>query len=136
MEFPGNVQHQIMEELQSDDVIVFIMSRDGKYLSLLGGSNRAFYSDGSQLIGKHYRDVLKEEKAVYFQSLIDTVIETEKPLEKEYELGIADFNNSIAGGPAETQKFHVTILPFRIHSSSPLDRVLWIVRNITEIKRA
>jgi hypothetical protein len=129
MEFPGNLQQQIMEELQSNDVIVFTISRAGKYLSLLGGNNRAFYADGSQLIGKHFHDVLRQEKADYFQSLVDEVIKTEKPLEADYELGISDFDNTIEGGPDSLQKFHATILPFHLGQSTPLDRVIWIARN-------
>ena len=66
MDLPLDLQNRIMEELQADNVIVFVMSDKGEYLSLLGGSNRALYSDGSYLIGKCYKDVLCEEKASYF----------------------------------------------------------------------
>ncbi len=131
MDLPDELQLRIMEELQSDTVIVFIMSDKGRYLSLLGGSNRRFYSDGSKLIGKSYPEVLCEEKASYFQSLIDRVIQTGEVLEVEYNLSLSDFMNTISGGPESIQRFHVTILPFRLKKDDPLERVLWIVRNIT-----
>lgn len=129
MEFPGYVQQQIMEELQSEDVIVFFIGREGKYLSMLGGTNRALFADGSRLIGKTFQEVLNTEKAAYFQSLVDEVIETEQPIEADYTLSISDFDNTLEGGPVTAQKYHATILPFKMASSAPLDRVLWIVRN-------
>lgn len=132
MNYPQDIQQQIIDELLSEDVIVFVMSREGKYLSLLGGSNRSFYSDGINLIGKRYKEVLREEKALYFQSLIDKVVQTEKPLEADYELGVRDFIEKTRNGPAEPQRFHVTVLPFKLIESAPLDRVLWIVRNVTK----
>ena len=135
MDIPADLQQRIMEELQSDNVIVFVMSCEGEYLSLLGGSNRALYADGSFLIGKHYKEVLEEGKAAYFQSLIDKVVSTGSALEVEYELAASDFLSTLAGGPEARQKFHVTILPYRQFESDPLDKILWIVRNITELKR-
>lgn len=132
MDIPLDLQQRIMEELQSDSVIVFVMSRDGEYLSLLGGSNRALYSDGSLLIGKHYKEVLNKEKSDYFQSLIDQVVNTGSALEVEYVLSVSDFLNTIKGGPESVQKFHVTILPYKMNKSDSLDQVLWIVRNITK----
>lgn len=132
MDISVDLQQRIMEELQSDNVIVFVMSSDGKYLSLLGGSNRALYSDGSLLIGKHYSDVLNKEKAKYFQSLIDKVVSTASALEANYELSVSDFHNTITDGPESIQKFHVTILPYRQDKSETLDQVLWIIRNITK----
>ena len=135
MDLPLDLQNRIMEELQADNVIVFVMSRDGEYLSLLGGTNRALYSDGSHLIGKHYKEVLIEEKADYFQSLIDKSLSTNSVLEEEYELALTDFDNTLTGGPDKPQKFHATIIPYRQHKSDPLDRVLWITRNITGKKK-
>lgn len=132
MDISVDLQQRIMEELQSDNVIVFVMSREGKYLSLLGGSNRALYSDGSLLIGKNYSDVLIEEKAKYFQSLIDKVVSTASALEVNYELSVSDFHNTIKDGPETIQKFHVTILPYRKDKSEALEQVLWIIRNITK----
>ncbi|OQY35298.1 MAG: hypothetical protein B6241_02055 [Spirochaetaceae bacterium 4572_59] len=132
MDIPIDLQQHIIEELQSDNVIVFVMSCGGEYLSLLGGSNRALYSDGSFLIGKHYSEVLKEKKAKYFQSLIDKVVSTGSALEVEYELATSDFFSTLPGGPEALQNFHVTILPYRRVKSDPLDKILWIVRNITK----
>ena len=135
MDLPRDIQERVMEELQSDRTIVFIMSSGGVYLSLLGGANRKLYSNGSHLIGKNYKEVLQKNKAAYFQSLIDRVIETEGILEEEYELEVSDFLHTLIDGPRNTQRFHSTIIPFRVDESSPLERVLWIVRNITDKKR-
>ncbi len=131
MDLPMELQNRVMEELQSDRSIVFIMSLDGVYLSLLGGANRKLYADGSRLIGKSCTQVLKQEKAEYFQSLIDQVIETDSILEEEYVLKTDDFLESLPGGPQEPQRFHSTIIPFRKEEHLPLEQVLWIIRNIT-----
>ena len=45
---------------------IFIMGQDGTYLDIVGGSDRSLYADGSQLIGKNYRDVLPEKMAARF----------------------------------------------------------------------
>ncbi len=131
MDLPPEYQQRVLEELESDRSIVFVMSREGEYLSLLGGTNRKLFADGSRLIGKSYHQVLKKEKADFFQSLIDEVIRSESIMEKEYELVNSDFFNAAPDGPQEVQKFHSTIIPFRQKKEMPLERVLWIVRNIT-----
>ena len=131
MDLPPEIQKRVMEELESDRSIVFVMSREGEYLSLLGGTNRKLFTDGSRLIGKSYYQVMKKEKADFFQSLIDEVIRNESIMEKEYELVSSDFFNTAPDGPREIQKFHSTIIPFRQKNEMSLERVLWIVRNIT-----
>jgi len=132
MDFPEDIQKRLMEVLQADDTIVFTMDETGKYLSLLGGTNRDLYSDGSRLIGKTYYDVLKKEKADYFQSLIDRVIETGGHLEAEYELVTSDFLDTPADGPQNIQKFHASLFPFQRNEEEDTSQVIWVIRNITE----
>ncbi|QEN08673.1 hypothetical protein EXM22_11990 [Oceanispirochaeta crateris] len=128
----SGLQENIVEVLQEENTIVFVMSHTGKYLSLLGGSNRGLYADGSVLIGKSYPDVLKKEKAEYFQSLLDKVIETKEPLEVEYELSSADFIEKLSNGPSTCQKYRVNIFPLEIDPQEKLHKVVWAVHNITD----
>ena len=52
-------------------------------------------------------------------------------LEEEYELSISEFDDPLTGGPGPPQSFHATIIPYRQHKNDPLNKVLWIARNIT-----
>lgn len=132
MEMSSDLQNEIVNVLQEENTIVFIMSHTGEYLSLLGGSNRAMYSDGSVLIGKSYPDVLVEEKAAYFQSLIKEVIRTEKPLEIEYELSTSDFIKPLKEGPSIIQRFKGNLYPLEIDPDEIQHKVVWVVHNITK----
>lgn len=132
MEMSSDLQNEIVNVLQEENTIVFIMSHTGEYLSLLGGSNRALYSDGSILIGKSYPDVLVEEKATYFQSLLKKVVSTEKPLEVEYELSSADFLEKMSEGPSEVQRFKGNLYPLEIDPDEIQHKVVWVVHNITK----
>jgi len=134
MDMSSDLQNEIVHVLQEDNTIVFIMSHTGEYLSLLGGSNRALYSDGSILIGKSYPDVLVKEKADYFQSLLQEVVRTEKPLEVEYELSTSDFIEQMNEGPSTVQKFRVNLYPLEIDPDDIQHKVIWVVHNITDKK--
>jgi hypothetical protein len=131
MEMSSDLQNEIVNVLQEENTIVFIMSHTGEYLSLLGGSNRSLYSDGSVLIGKSYPDVLVEEKAAYFQSLLIEVVRTEKPLEVEYELSSSDFIEQMDDGPSNVQKFKGNLYPLEIDPDEVQHKVVWVVHNIT-----
>lgn len=135
MEISSDLQNEIMNVLQKENTIVFIMSHTGKYLSLLGGSNRALYSDGSVLIGKSYPEVLVKEKSDYFKSLLETVIRTEKPLEVEYELSSEDFLEDMTGGPSNIQRFRGNLYPLEIDPEEVEHKVIWVVHNITGTKK-
>jgi len=134
MEMSSDLQNEIVNVLQEDNTIVFIMSHTGKYLSLLGGSNRSLYSDGSVLIGKSYPDVLVKEKADYFKSLLEEVIRTESPLEVEYELSATDFLEVMTEGPSTVQKFRGNLYPLEIDPDEVEHKVIWVVHNITKTK--
>ncbi|MDA3956980.1 PAS domain-containing protein [Oceanispirochaeta sp.] len=134
MNIPSDLQKSIVEVLQEENTIVFVMSHTGQYLSLLGGSNRALYADGSVLIGKSYPEVLNKEKAEYFQSLLDKVIRTRQPVEVEYELSAADFIEKLSSGPSTLQKFRGNLFPLEIDPDEKLHKVVWAIHNITEEK--
>ncbi len=125
------LHEEIMRVLQEDNTIVFIMSHTGCYLSLLGGSNRQLYSDGSILIGKSYPEVLVREKADYFQSLLDKVVETQESLEVEYELSEEDFLDGLKGGPETIQKFRGNLYPLELDPEEIQHKIIWVVHNIT-----
>ncbi|MDC7232209.1 MAG: hypothetical protein PQJ58_03175 [Spirochaetales bacterium] len=132
MGMSAELQNEVVHVLQEDNTIVFIMSHTGEYLSLLGGSNRALYSDGSVLIGKSYPEVLVKEKADYFKSLLEEVVRTEAPLEVEYELSTTDFLEQMADGPSSIQRFKANLYPLEIDPEEVQHKVVWVVHNITE----
>ncbi|MDC7240282.1 MAG: PAS domain-containing protein [Spirochaetales bacterium] len=134
MELSTDLQEQIVDVLQEDNTIVFIMSHTGRYLSLLGGSNRALYSDGSVLIGKSYPEVLSREKAEFFQSLLDRVVEEKKALEVEYSLTASDFLERLTDGPDKLQKFRGNLYPLDYDAEEQLHKVVWVVHNITDLQ--
>jgi len=134
MEMPLDLQSNIVDVLQEDNTIVFVMGHTGQYLSLLGGSNRVLYSDGSVLIGKSYPEVLIKEKADFFQSLLDKVVETKQPLEVEYELSSADFLEGLGDGPGTNQRFRGNLFPLEIDPNEKMHKVVWVVRNITNLE--
>lgn len=135
MEMSSDLQNEIVHVLQEENTIVFIMSHTGEYLSLLGGTNRALYSDGSVLIGKSYPDVLIKEKADYFQSLLEKVVRTEQALEVEYELSSSDFIEQMTEGPRSIQKFKGNLYPLEIDPADIQHKVVWVVHNITNKKK-
>ncbi len=132
MNMPMEMQDRIVEVLQEENTIVFVMSHTGQYLSLLGGTNKALYSDGSVLIGKSYPEVLNQEKAEFFQSLLDKVISTGEVLETEYELSPGDFLERLHDGPAGIQKFKGTLFPLELNPEEDIYKIVWVVHNITE----
>ncbi len=132
METSQALQEEMMSVLQKEDTIVFVMSHTGRYLSLLGGTNRELYSDGSLLIGKSYPEVLGREKAAFFQSLIDKVIETGESLEVEYELSPDDFLEGLNDGPQNSQKYKGNLYPLDISPENILQKVVWVVHNVTK----
>ena len=132
MEIPNDFQHHLVQVLEEDSTIVFIMSHKGEYLSLLGGSNRRFYADGSGLIGKSYPEVLVKEKADYFQSLLDEVVQTKNPIELEYELETDDFLEGHSDGPQDRQRFRVNLYPLKIDPLEKQHKIIWVIHNITE----
>lgn len=134
MKMSRDLQDEIVHVLQEDNTIVFIMSHTGEYLSLLGGTNRALYSDGSVLIGKSYPEVLVKEKADYFQSLLQKVVSSEEALEVEYELTGTDFLEQMGDGPSTTQRFKGNLYPLEIDPLEIQHKVVWVVHNITERK--
>jgi hypothetical protein len=132
MNMPTEMQDKIVEVLQEDNTIVFVMSHKGQYLSLLGGTNKELYSDGSVLIGKSYPEVLNKEKADFFQSLLDRVISTGDVLETEYELSPGDFLERLNDGPSGVQKFKGTLFPLEMNPEEEVYKVVWVIHNITE----
>ncbi len=135
MDISADLQDRIVQVLQEENTIVFVMSHKGQYLSLLGGSNRALYSDGSILIGKSYPEVLIREKAEYFQSLLDRVVEEKEALEVEYSLSPSDFLENLSEGPDAVQKFRGNLYPLDYDAEEQLHKVVWVVHNITALSK-
>jgi len=102
----------------SDAVIVY--DKNGKYISIAPTHPDLLIKPPEELIGKTLRDVFPENEAELFSKDIQTVLETRKIMQVEYSLLISN----------RTTWFAATLSPMEA------DTVLWVARDITDIKQA
>lgn len=109
---------------------VFILSRSGRYLAVLGGSDTRYYHDGSFLVGQRVGDVLVAEKAGWFLDQIAQALASGKLHVVEYGLAGSDVKGLSSEGPQQTIWFEgrVQALAFRIEGE---EAVVWVASNIT-----
>ena len=108
----------------------FILTRSGRYAAIFGGSDKRYYHDGSNLVGKTMHDVLHAEKAMWFAMEIEKALASRQLHIVEYSLARSDVKG-LAEGPSNTIQFEgrVQALDFQIQGE---DAVLWVASNITE----
>ncbi len=99
--------------------LMFVLRRDGTYLSYHAANADALYVPPEQFLGKKVQEVFPEELAATFLDLIEQVIATGKMQFFEYHLPI--------GG--QLRHFEARIVPYGE------ENVLSIIRDITERKR-
>ncbi|KAF7600201.1 hypothetical protein BGI27_03880 [Candidatus Dactylopiibacterium carminicum] len=109
---------------------VFVLSRDGRYIAVLGGTDTRYYHDGSFLIGKTVHDVLVREKADWFVGEIAKTLESRQLQVVEYALAANDIRGLASAGPSQPIWFEGRIqpLPFCIKGE---EAVIWVASNIT-----
>lgn len=109
---------------------VFILSRSGRYLAVLGGTDSRYYHDGSGLVGQRIEDVLAADKAAWFLDQIAQTLASGKLHVVEYGLAASDIKGLESDGPAQSIWFEgrVQALGFRIEGE---DAVVWVASNIT-----
>jgi PAS domain S-box-containing protein len=100
--------------------LLFILDKEGIYHHVYANDGSELLAPPEQLIGKSVHDFLPSELADYVLAGIRQVVNTGQPYTLEYELET----------PIGHQFYEARLVPY-----SP-DRVLALVRNITERKRA
>lgn len=114
---------------------VFIMDRQGRYLDVLGGTERSLYDDPAYLKGKTLHDVLPAKMADHYLSMIHHTLATGTIQVVEYSLPREALKDNPGDGPQAPQWFQGRVSP--LHADDPSSAlVLWIVINITERKQA
>lgn len=118
--------------------ISFVLDRHGRYIQVLGGTDRAMYSDGKILEGMNLGEVLPEETARLFREVIGRALDTGELQTIEYSLRVADVSalpEEERGSPEGQldQWFQGRVVPLD-DMGYPEPCVLWVAINITERK--
>lgn len=104
----------------AEQQLIFVIGRDGKFLSFKGHDKALLIAPPEQFLNKHISSFLPDEVASMTMDTIENVYKTGKPLSFEYFLPM---NGSV-------KYFEMTILDI-----GP-DRVYCIVKDITEKKKS
>ena len=109
---------------------VFVLTRGGRYVAVLGGADTRYYHDGSFLVGQTISEVLMPEKAGWFLSQIAQALQSGQLHVIEYGLASCDVKGLTSEGPQQTIWFEgrVQALPFAIEGE---EAVVWVASNIT-----
>ena len=131
----GGRRRDLVSVLSSLPDPVFIMDRQGRYLDVLGGTERSLYDDPGYLKGKTLHELLPAELADHYLSMIHHTLDTEAIHVVEYSLMPNTLKDNPGDGPLHLQWFQGRISPLHTGEGPP-DLILWTVINITEKKQA
>lgn len=111
---------------------VFVLSRDGVYVEVLGGRDTSRYHDGHPLVGKRLADVLPPEVAAGFLGRIATALDTGEVAAFDYQLSQAQ----VAGvaprdGVPDVLWFQGHVAPLAPVADRD-DLVVWLAFNVTQ----
>ncbi|MEC4725994.1 diguanylate cyclase [Shewanella sp. D64] len=125
----SNVEHMSCVLASLPDP-AFLLSRSGRYLAVFGGRDPRYYHDGSKLVGLYISDLIKPEKADWFDEKIVEALQSRKLLIVEYELSNKDVKGLLDEGPDKPIWFEGRIyaLDFLIDDE---EIVLWVASNIS-----
>jgi len=112
---------------------IFIIDRYGKFLNVVGDTERSAYHGGKYLTGKYLQEVLPEDLADLFMLKISEAIEKNSLQTAEYLLGSEDIVGSPADNPKGRQWFEARISPLKGYKDET-NSVLWLPINITQRK--
>nr|VVV06638.1 Diguanylate cyclase VdcA [Aliivibrio wodanis] len=108
----------------------FLLDINGRYIQIWGGKDRKLHHNLQRMVGLTNYDIFDEELANRFMVVIQEVSRTKVPQTIEYSINPSDvYLLSDTDGPNELQYFSSFITPFNDEG-----KVLWSVRNITELK--
>lgn len=100
--------------------VVFVVSREGRYLKIAPTNPNKLYRPPEELLGKTAHDIFPPHQADYFVGLIEQTIVMQQTSECEYSLQIGD----------QEFWFHAKI------SAISAEAVIWVARDISDRKRA
>jgi len=109
----------------------FVLTRSGRYVAVLGGTDKRYYHDGTNLVGQTIADVLQADKAAWFlQAIASALAEPDRLHVVEYNLAASDVKGLDSNGPSQPIWFEgrVRALEFLVHDE---EAVLWVASNIT-----
>ena len=109
----------------------FILTESGLYTDVFGGTDKRYYHDARKLIGLSVKDVLVEERAIWFINKINQAINSKQLLIAEYSLSGNDVKGLKSDGPNDVIYFEarVQVLNFKIKGEFA---VLWQASNISQ----
>lgn len=114
----------------------FVFDNNGRYLQILGGTNRKKYQDAQHLIGKRIHDIMPEKLADRFLSEIKRAIGEGKVITCVYSLSALNLKGSAnLEGPSGEQWFEANISPIKKIDGQP-PMVVWAAFNITRLHNA
>jgi PAS domain S-box-containing protein len=115
----GQVEARNTAMLRAIPDLMFVLRRDGTYIDYHAREPEMLYAPPTEFLGKTVRDVMPSRLADLFMSAIERACQNTEMVHVEYELGTGT-----------TSYFEA-----RLVQAGP-DRVLSIVRDVTDVKRA
>ncbi len=100
--------------------LIFVFNRQGDYQKIMAGKDDLLIHSREFLIGKNVREVLLPEIAAWHIEQIETILASKQTRRVEYEMCIQE----------KTRWFAANISPISSEA------VIWVVRDITEQKKA
>lgn len=110
---------------------VFVLTRSGRYVSVMGGNDARYDHAGSSLAGQTLHTVFSPEKANWFLGEIKTALQLKTQHTIEYELAQTDLKSLPASLSLDSHWFEARIQPLNFQIDGE-DVVLWSVSNITK----
>ena len=119
----SNLSRQLQDITRALPDPMFILSRDGKYLQIHGGSEELLAQTREALLGKRIDQVMPPEQADAILTTIRNTLESGKSQLLEYELDVGTGKRFFEGHCA----------PFHLDGQ---EAVVWLARDITRRKQA
>jgi len=91
----------------------FIISEDGTYLDVFGGTERTLYDDAALLKGRNIHDFMEKEFAQFFMSQVKRTLENSSLNSFEYQLATETVEGIPKNGPGGSQWFEARMFPLK-----------------------
>ncbi len=88
-----------------------VVSEDGEYLEVLGGTERSLYDDGKPLKGRNIFDFMPEEFALFFMKQVRYTLNINALNTFDYQLQTEQVDLPNKNGPGGTQWFEARMYP-------------------------
>jgi diguanylate cyclase (GGDEF)-like protein/PAS domain S-box-containing protein len=112
----------------------FIISEDGTYLDVFGGTERTLYDDAETLKGRNIYDFMERDFAEFFMEQVKRTLDGKAMNSFEYQLATETVDGIPKNGPGGTQWFEARMYPLdRLYEGHRA--VTSLILNITERKQ-